>query len=210
MADIPPDAQAGILAGGPPTMPAPPPPDAAPDAPAPLAAITRTAPMGMITLRGAADDPAVAAALQAAAGLAVPGQRRIAAEGARSVAWMSPDEFLLMLPPDGVAAALEAGRQAAGDGFVTLADVSAARIAFRIHGPRADEVVMKLCPVDIARLPKGEIRRTRAAQIACALWRSGEGGITLLCFRSVANHAQALLENAARPGSAVFPEPSES
>ncbi len=206
MAEIPPDAERGVLAGGPPTMPPAPPPEADPGAPAPLAEILDMEPIGMIALRGAADDPAVAAAVQAAVGLGLPEQRQIAAEGARAVAWMSPDEFLLMLPADGVAEALEAGRQAAGDGVVTLADVSDARTGFRIQGPRADEVVMKLCPVDIARLPVGEIRRSRAAQIACALWRSGEGEITLLCFRSVAAYARGLLETAARAGGAVFPD----
>lgn len=176
----------------------------------PLATIAPAGPMGMIALRGALDAPAVAAALQAACGLALPGQRQMLRDGARAVAWMAPDELLLILPTGDVAAALEAGRAAAGDAFVTLADVSDARAAFRIEGPRADEVVMKLCPVDIARLPEGEIRRTRAARIAAALWRSGAGEITVVCFRSVANYLQTLLETAAQPGGEVFGDPPRS
>ncbi len=169
-----------------------------------LAEVALAAPMGMIVLRGAPGD--AAPVVKAVVRVEMPGLRKILRDGARAVAWMSPDEWLLMLPRDGVAEALEAGRRAAGDAFVTLADVSEARVAFTLRGPRADEVVMKLCPVDIARLPEGEIRRTRAAQIAVALWRSGANEITLMCFRSVSGHAQALLETAARPGGAVFPE----
>ena len=172
-----------------------------------LAQVAPAEPVGMIVLRAAPQD--AAPAIKAAVGLDLPEQRQILRDGARAVAWMSPDEWLLMVPRDGVAEALAAGRAAAGDAFVTLADVSEARVAFTIRGPRADEVVMKLCPVDIARLPEGEIRRTRAAQIAAALWRSGPDEITLVCFRSVAAHAQALLENAARPGSAVFAAPRQ-
>lgn len=168
-----------------------------------LATVTAAPPMGMISLRGDPADPAVAAAVRSATGLAVPGQRAILRDGARAVAWMSPDELLLMLPADAVAGALAVPDAA----HITLADVSCARAVFRIHGPRADEVVMKLCPVDIARLPQGEIRRTRAAQIAVALWRSGPSEITLMCFRSVAGHARALLETAAQPGGAVFDPP---
>ena len=169
-----------------------------------LAQVVSAEPVGMIVLRAAPQD--AAPAIRAAVGLDLPGLRQMLRDGARAVAWMSPDEWLLMVPRDGVAEALAAGRAAAGDAFVTLADVSEARVAFTIRGPRADEVVMKLCPVDIARLPEGEIRRTRAAQIAAALWRSGADEITLMCFRSVSGHAQALLETAARPGGAVFPE----
>ncbi|MBK5927958.1 hypothetical protein CCR87_11575 [Rhodobaculum claviforme] len=155
--------------------------------------------MGMVCLRGDLSDPGVAEAVRAATGLAVPGTRGLSRDGARAVAWMSPDELLLLLPADAVADALRGASEA-----VTLVDVSDARAAFHICGPRADEVVMKLCPVDIARLPDGEIRRTRAARIAVALWRSAPSTLTLICARSVAGHARNLLENAARPGGEVF------
>ncbi|MGY6634606.1 MAG: sarcosine oxidase subunit gamma [Alkalilacustris sp.] len=171
----------------------------------PLATITEVPMGGMIVLRGALDDPAVAAAVTAATGLGMPDRRGIRSEGVRAVLWMSPDEALLVVPADAVAGAMDAAQAAAEGSFVTLADVSDARVAFRIEGVHADEVVMKLCPVDIARLPEGELRRTRAAQIAAALWRSGPSAITLMCWRSVADHARQLLENAARPGSTVFP-----
>ncbi len=51
------------------------------------------------------------------------------------------------------------------------ADVSDARAVFRIEGAKADQVLAKLCPVDLATLEPGELRRTRAAQVAAAFWR---------------------------------------
>ncbi len=70
-------------------------------------------------------------------------------------------------------------------------DVSDARAVFRIEGPKAAEVLMKLCPVDHATLAPGELRRTRAAQVACAFWRDGDG-YTLVSFRSVAAYVMGL------------------
>jgi sarcosine oxidase subunit gamma len=77
------------------------------------------------------------------------------------------------------------------------ADVSGARALFRVEGDGADAAAMTLCPVDFARLPEGELRRTRLAQVACALWRQ-DGGLSILTFRSVATYAEDLLSNAVR------------
>jgi sarcosine oxidase subunit gamma len=158
----------------------------------------------MIALRGQLTAPEVAAAVQAATGQPVPGQRRILMADGRGAAWMAPDELLLFTPPEEVVTALADAQTALETAFATLADVSDARAAFVIMGLRADEVLMKLAPVDIACLPVGEIRRSRAAQTAVAFWRS-EGGFTLLCARSVAGYMSTLLATAAAPGGAVFP-----
>lgn len=171
----------------------------------PLAQILEAGPTGLIALRGALAEPGVAAAVEAAVGLSVPQPRKVLQKGARAVAWMAPDELLLLLPPDALPDALAAARAALGDSFVTLADVSQGRVLLRICGPRADEVVMKLCPVDIARLPPDELRRTRAAQISVGLLRGSDAEIWLFCARSVAAYARTLLETAARPGGEVFP-----
>lgn len=170
-----------------------------------LAQVIPAGAFGMITLKGDLAATEVAAAVQAATGLTVPQRRRIRWADGCGAAWMAPDEVLLIVPADAVDAAMTAARDALGAAFVTLADVSGARVAFRIEGPRADEVLMKLAPVDIARMEPGEVRRSRAAQVAVAFWRDG-AGFTLLCFRSVAGHVGELLAAAAAPGGAVLAE----
>lgn len=171
-----------------------------------IAVIEAAAPGGMITLRGDLASPEVAAAVQAGTGLGVPGTREMLHAGAASVAWMSPDELLVMVPAADLPGRLAAMQAAAAGGFVTLADVGDARARFRIRGPRAREVLMKLCPVDLApaAFGPGRIRRTRAAQIAVALWNTDADSFDLVCFRSVAGYAFALLCTAAAPGSEVF------
>jgi sarcosine oxidase subunit gamma len=158
--------------------------------------------LGMIALRAKADLPGLPAAAMAATGLALPEVRRIAAAGDRSIGWMSPDEWLIILPYADVAATLAVlGTALAGQHHLAV-DVSDARAVFRITGPKADQVLMKLSPVDLARLEPGELRRTRAAQVACAFWRDGDG-FTLVCFRSVAAYVMGVLTHSAQPGSEI-------
>ena len=154
---------------------------------------------GMIALRADLESTTLTKAL-AAEGFALPAQRQIAAGTEGSVAWMSPDE-LLILCDYAKAPALAARLAAALSGdHALVTNVSDARAVFRISGEKADQLAQKLCPVDLSALKSGEIRRTRAAQVAVALWRSGEGEITLVSFRSVAGYVMGLLEVSARKG----------
>ena len=164
----------------------------------PLAIVTPDGPTGMISLRAAHDLGGLADAL----GLAVPGQRRIVRGAEHAAAWMSPDEILLILPPEGVPARLAQIASALAGQHHLAVDLSDARAVFRIEGPQAADVIAKLCPIDLGALDPDEMRRTRAAQVAVALWREGQG-FRLMCFRSVAVYVSDLLTNAATPGSGL-------
>ena len=166
----------------------------------PMAVIEAKGPQGMVSLRADLSDERVAKAVRTATGCALPEKRQIVTGEGAAVAWMSPDELLLLVPHEaapGVAADM-AGALAGTHHLAT--DVSDARAMFAIRGPGADDVVRKLCPVDIDRLPDGEIRRTRTAQVAAALWRSGEGEISLIAFRSVGGYVERLLQVAVDGG----------
>ncbi len=170
-----------------------------------LARISRETGRAMITLRGDLASRPLASAVKRAVGQPVPGPRAILGDDDRAVAWMSPDE-LLILCPRGEAAGVSAGLSKALQGsFHLVADVSDARAVFRIRGRGWREVLAKLTPADLspAAFGEGELRRTRLAQVAAAFWTGGRDEATLVCFASVADYVQALLENAARPESAV-------
>lgn len=137
----------------------------------------------MVTFRAKADAAGLAAALGA-----IPPVRGIVASGERRIAWMSPDEYLILTTPDDVPQVLGHIAETMGNAHHLAVDVSGARAVFHLAGPAADAALSRLCPVDFARLPSGEIRRTRLAQVACALWREGDG-ITVVTFRSVASYA---------------------
>ena len=169
-----------------------------------FALVREIGPLGMITLRARAGTKGLEKAVKAAVGTALPAQRRMEWSGpadiGRGCGWMSPDEFLLILPYAEVFAALAALEKALKGEHVLAVDVSDARAVFRIEGEKAGQVLAKLCPADLDRLEPGELRRTRVAQAAGAFW-AGEGGFTLVSFRSVAGYVMGLLSHSAMAGS---------
>ena len=168
-----------------------------------FASVREIGPLGMISLRAKPDLAGLAAAISAVTGTALPAPRRIETAGGTSCAWMSPDEYLLILPYDQVAGALAKLADKLSGQHHLAVDVSDARAVFRIEGAMADQVLMKLAPADLSALAAGEVRRTRIAQVAGAFWAE-EGGYTLVCFRSVAGYVMGLLSHAAQPGAELF------
>ncbi|MEM1374137.1 MAG: sarcosine oxidase subunit gamma family protein [Pseudomonadota bacterium] len=149
------------------------------------ASIRQLPPRGMITLRGDLGDLAAA--------VIVPETGHIAGH----VAWMSPDELLVICAQEEVGERVTTYRDALTGTHHLVQDVSAARATFEISGPHAGETLAKLCPVDVAAMAPGAFRRTRLAQVACAFWVREEGGFDLVCFASVADYAWGVLRNAA-------------
>lgn len=160
-------------------------------------------PRGMVTLRGDLALDKLAAAVQAATGAAVPATRRITSGASGQAGWMSPDELLLIVPYLRAPTVVEIVTRACEGAFVTAANVSDARALFTIRGTQARDVLGKLCPVDLHDFAVGEIRRTRAAQVAAAIWRESEDEWRLVCFRSVAQYVWDLLVTVSKPGGEV-------
>lgn len=164
-----------------------------------FATIREIGPLGMISLRAKGVD-GLAAAIKAAVGTPVPDQRRIEASGAYACGWMSPDEYLLILPYGQVAQGLAAIATALAGQHHLAVDVSDARAVFRIEGDKAAQVLAKLSPTDLGAMAPNELRRSRVAQVAAAFWAQ-DGGYTLVCFRSVAGYVMGLLTHSAQSGS---------
>lgn len=171
-----------------------------------LARIEEAGLRGMVTLRADLGAAQVKKAVKAAVGVDVPGQRRGVYGGGKGALWMSPDELLLVMPHGEAPAAVAALAKALGDTHHLAAEVSDARAVFRLTGDidTIREVLAKLTPADLrpGLFEEGEVRRTRLAQAAVAFWIE-DGGITLVCFRSVARYVFDLLANAAAPGGEI-------
>jgi len=164
-----------------------------------FATIREIGPLGMITLR-AKGVKALDKAVKAITGTKLPAQRRMEINGDKACGWMSPDEYLLIVPYADVADALARLAKALAGEHHLAVDVSDARAIFRIEGDKAADVLRKLAPVDFDTLQPGEIRRSRVAQVAAAFWKD-DTGFTLVCFRSVAGYVMGLLTHSAQPGS---------
>lgn len=164
-----------------------------------FASIREIGPLGMITLR-AKGVKALDKAVKAVTGTKLPATRRIEINGDKACGWMSPDEYLLVVPYAEVTAALASLAKALASEHHLAVDVSDARAIFRVEGDKAADVLRKLSPVDFEALEPGELRRTRAAQVAAAMWQQ-DNGYTVVCFRSVAGYVMGLLTHSAQPGS---------
>ncbi len=169
-----------------------------------IAVIAEVPLQGMITLRGDLVSKEVKKAAKVF-GVDLPEVRAITTKGERSLAWMSPDELLLLCPYDQVAEVIKTLGDALGDAHALVVNVSDARASFRVTGPLAREVMGKLCPVDMApaAFTPGMFRRTRMAQVAAALWMPEAETVQVICFRSQARYVFDLLCVAAQPGSEV-------
>jgi sarcosine oxidase, subunit gamma len=164
-----------------------------------FAKIHEIGPLGMLSLRARPDVPGLTQAL-AAIGLTRPEPRRITLQNASGCGWMSPDEYLVILPYAEVDAAMATLSQHLAGQHHLVANVSDARAVFRIEGAKAAQVLQKLMPVDLVTLAPGELRRSRAGQTAAAIWAEGDG-FTLVCFRSAAAYVMGLLSHSAMPGA---------
>ncbi|UWR70965.1 sarcosine oxidase subunit gamma [Phaeobacter inhibens] len=170
-----------------------------------LAQVEDSGLQGMITLRGDLASATLKAAVKAATGAEVPtsGQVSLAEQG--GVAWMSPDELLLLVPYAEVEAKVTELSEALKGEHALAVNVSDARGVFRLSGDGAREVLAKICPVDMSAeaFKPGQFRRTRMAQVAAAFWLDNNGAFHIVCFRSVGGYVYNLLCTAAHPQSKV-------
>lgn len=169
-----------------------------------LVQVSDCGPMGMITVRGDLASATMAAAVKTACGADMPAQTSVSAGENGQVAWMSPDELLIICDYADAQAKTDALAAALSGEHALAVNVSDARAMFRISGEASREVMAKLCPVDLSpgTFEPGHFRRTRMAQVPAAIWMDDDA-FNAVCFRSVGQYAFDLLKTAAAPGSGV-------
>ena len=92
---------------------------------------------GMITLRGDLSAARLKKACKAVTGAEMPGKRGVSIKGESGIAWMSPDELLLLVPhseADAIVAKIDAALK--GTHFLAV-NVSDARAMISVHGAGA-------------------------------------------------------------------------
>lgn len=150
--------------------------------------VARINDLGMITLR---------CDISILTKITVPDTRKIV----DNIAWMSPDELLVIVPKDDVPAVIAKLEDSVKGLHHLIADVSDARMMFQLSGPNAREVLAKGAPVDLSpdAFQPGDIRRTRIGQVAAAFWMVDAQTFRIICFTSVAGYLEEWLRHAARP-----------
>ena len=118
--------------------------------------------------RGRAAD--VAAAMQSAFALALPGPRRSARSGDVMALWLQPDGWLLVAPRGPEGALARAAKSAAGAAG-SIVDQSHGRSVIGLSGVRAAWVLNKLCRLDLHPRAAGPgfVAATPVAELACVV-----------------------------------------
>ncbi|MBO9477195.1 sarcosine oxidase subunit gamma [Shimia sp. R11_0] len=160
---------------------------------------------GMITVRGDLDSAEMSAAVRAATGAQMPAQRKVASGDKGVVAWMSPDELLVVVDYAEVLETVATLTTALASSHALVANVSDARAVYHVSGEGSRDVLAKLAPVDFGKdaFGVGDIRRSRFAQVPAAVWGNEDGSFEVICFRSVAQYVFDLLKVSATPGGEV-------
>ena len=170
-----------------------------------IAEISELPPRGMITLRGDLSAGFMRKAATKAADAPFPEMRGITGDGLRGLAWMSPDELLVLCAHSDVPDTMAKLQKGLKGRHALAVNVSDARAVFELKGPNARDVLAKLAPVDLSSdaFTLGMFRRSRLAQVPAAFWMPEESCFHIVCFRSVAQYVFDVLTVAAQPGSSV-------
>ncbi|MEO0342243.1 MAG: sarcosine oxidase subunit gamma family protein [Pseudomonadota bacterium] len=143
---------------------------------------------GMIALKGDLSSDQIAKAVKLVSGLSIPlpATCKMGAKGA--VAWMAPDELLLLCDYESADLNVEKLNKALSGKHFLAVNVSDARAFFKIEGNAIKDVLAKGTPTSLAGFGPGQFRRSRIGQIAAAFWMASEEEAYVVCFRSVAEH----------------------
>lgn len=157
---------------------------------------------GMITLRGDLSNGALQGICTKLTGAQFPSQGQAFSDGDKGLAWMSPDEVLVMVPYDQTEEAIAQINAALAGQHHLAVDVSDARALIEVQGDYAREVIAKLAPVDMHpdAFKVGQFRRTRLGQVAAAFWLKDAQTFEVICFRSVGEYTFDLLATSADAG----------
>ncbi len=167
------------------------------------AAVQRLSDRAMIQIRGDLESEAIASAISASFGVVVPKPHRILTEGARQLAWMSPDELLGMLPLEDGPAVVDSLADQLAEHHHMIAEVGSMRCEFALNGAVRD-ILAKGTPADVSpeAFSVGHFRRSRIGQLQAAFWLISETRSHVLCRRSEAEYFYDWLVNAADMDSA--------
>ena len=105
---------------------------------------------GHVNLRGDGTDEAFQAGVESVVGARAPIEpNTVSRVGEAAIAWLGPDEWLVISPPDikdGLSAKLE---EALAGRHVSVNDISGGQTIIRLRGARARDVLSKGCPLDL-------------------------------------------------------------
>ncbi|MGO2355682.1 MAG: sarcosine oxidase subunit gamma [Marinomonas foliarum] len=156
--------------------------------------------MGLITLRLNAENADQLGAAEKALGVALPTQPLTSVvEGDVSVRWISPDEWLVVVP--GLKAfEVETALHAELSGHYQVVNISGGWTIYKLSGENVVDVLKKSTIVDVhpSKFPVGKVVTTTFAKSGAIIRRSGESEFELVVRRSFADYLWLWIQDASR------------
>jgi sarcosine oxidase, subunit gamma len=154
--------------------------------------------LGHLILRGDASDSNFSGAVHKALGLELPVALTLVASGETSLQWLSPDEWLLIVP-SGEEFATEQKLRAALEGqHFAIVNVSGGQTIVELSGPKVRELLMKSSSYDVhpSNFPVGKAVGTVFAKSQLVIRHTAEDTWELLVRRSFADYIWLWLQDA--------------
>jgi sarcosine oxidase subunit gamma len=129
---------------------------------------------GQIDLRGDPADGSFIDAVRQVLGLDLPMAANTAATiGDRAALWLSPDEWLILVPFATRAQTIDELKRALAGKHVSVTDVSANRTILELSGSKAREVLAKGCGLDLhpRAFKAGQCAQTVVARSQAVIWQ---------------------------------------
>ena len=157
--------------------------------------------LGHLVLRGNAQDETFRSGVERALGLALPlelGPISLDAGRGVSIQWMSPDEWLVIVPA-GQEFAAEAALRGQLTGHYAVMNVSGGQTLLELSGPAVRELLMKCTPYDVhpRAFPVGKGVTSVFAKSSAVIRRVGDERWELVIRRSFADYLYAWILDAA-------------
>ena len=155
--------------------------------------------LAYISVRGNAGDTAFDDACLKALSIKLPSEPcTMVQSGELSALWLSPDEWMLILPRAGHAGLMKALRDALSGVRSQVTDNSGGYTQILIEGRNARDVLSHCTVYDLDHLASGRVVGTTFGKTSAYLRRAGDG-YCLLIRRSFADYIWLFLERAALP-----------
>lgn len=169
--------------------------------------------LGQLVLRGNAQDEGFRSGVERVLGLALPlALGLVPRDESRgvSIQWMSPDEWLILVPA-GLEFEAEAALRRELSGHYALMNVTGGQTVLELAGPKVRELLMKCTPYDVhpRAFPVGKGVSSVFAKSSAVIRRVDENRWELVLRRSFSNYLYAWILDAAEEFG-VFIAPSET
>lgn len=156
--------------------------------------------LGHLVLRGAQKNQSFMQGCLTVLGVRLPTEPLTSAEdGDISVRWLSPDEWLVVLPMDQLFA-VEKALRAEIEGHYSVVNVSGGQTILMLSGQHAVDVLKKSTVLDLhpSQFPVGKVAGSVFAKSSALIRRTGEASWELVVRRSFADYIWLWLQDASR------------